>query len=810
MNGMLLKYCKGFCHILTLLAFFFCSIMPAGLVFAQDVECAEVKIVIEQKLSFERQAFDARMLIKNGLDTSLKNIQVELIFTDRDNQPVEVTQKTDDNKAKFFYRINSLSGVNDISGTGQIAAKSNADIHWLIIPAYGAAKDKDTLYNIGARLTYELNGQKTTVDVVPDYVVVKPQPLLTLDYFLPGEVYGDDPFTAEEEPPIPFSFGVRVKNEGKGVSYKTMIDSAQPKIVENKKNLLVDFNILGSYIGNQSAGKSLLLNFGDIDAGATTVGRWNMSASLSGTFTDFNATFTHADTLGGAVTSLLKATNTHTLIHDVKVDLPDSDNVTDFLALDGDVVRLYQSNGADSEVTEQSNQAALKAASDGYQLTFPATSGFVYTKVADPFKGSKQPHDVVRSDGKRLLNDNVWLSKSRNKDLSWSYYVNVFDHDSTGQYKLFKHGVVQAKGIIAGKVYNDLDANGLLDNGEPGLSHIKVVLSGRDNAGNRTEQVTYTDDSGKFIFDKLPAGDYNIWVTDIEGMIDGPAVAGSAGGNAVAGKIEHIVLTENMHAENNLFAKQKANQPSLPGKADVSLNIELVQPDTVLPQDTVQLLLTISNQGSGIARNIYMQADLPDNLEITGQKIVAGNYNTQDERIDQLAAGESTALLLTVKITGAEKVGQFTARVNSETEDADLSNNQVSLAVQPGVADIVLEVEKLRRVPTLPDDCVQLLLTISNNGPMEARNIYLQSVLSSDLKITSQKVLMGNYNKAEKRVDKLSSGDAAIVLLTVKVNTENGKGEFIARVQSQLADPDKSNNSVTLPISVAREGKNGQ
>jgi hypothetical protein len=810
MKGMLLKYCKGFCHILTLLAFFFCSIMPAGLVFAQDVECAEVKIVIEQKLSFERQAFDARMLIKNGLDTSLKNIQVELIFTDRDNQPVEVTQKTDDNKAKFFYRINSLSGVNDISGTGQIAAKSNADIHWLIIPAYGAAKDKDTLYNIGARLTYELNGQKTTVDVVPDYVVVKPQPLLTLDYFLPGEVYGDDPFTAEEEPPIPFSFGVRVKNEGKGVSYKTMIDSAQPKIVENKKNLLVDFNILGSYIGNQSAGKSLLLNFGDIDAGATTVGRWNMSASLSGTFTDFNATFTHADTLGGAVTSLLKATNTHTLIHDVKVDLPDSDNVTDFLALDGDVVRLYQSNGADSEVTEQSNQAALKAASDGYQLTFPATSGFVYTKVADPFKGSKQPHDVVRSDGKRLLNDNVWLSKSRNKDLSWSYYVNVFDHDSTGQYKLFKHGVVQAKGIIAGKVYNDLDANGLLDNGEPGLSHIKVVLSGRDNAGNRTEQVTYTDDSGKFIFDKLPAGDYNIWVTDIEGMIDGPAVAGSAGGNAVAGKIEHIVLTENMHAENNLFAKQKANQPSLPGKADVSLNIELVQPDTVLPQDTVQLLLTISNQGSGIARNIYMQADLPDNLEITGQKIVAGNYNTQDERIDQLAAGESTALLLTVKITGAEKVGQFTARVNSETEDADLSNNQVSLAVQPGVADIVLEVEKLRRVPTLPDDCVQLLLTISNNGPMEARNIYLQSVLSSDLKITSQKVLMGNYNKAEKRVDKLSSGDAAIVLLTVKVNAENGKGEFIARVQSQLADPDKSNNSVTLPISVAREGKNGQ
>lgn len=37
---------------------------------AQDSVCAEVKIVIEQKLSLERQAFDAHMVIRNGLETS--------------------------------------------------------------------------------------------------------------------------------------------------------------------------------------------------------------------------------------------------------------------------------------------------------------------------------------------------------------------------------------------------------------------------------------------------------------------------------------------------------------------------------------------------------------------------------------------------------------------------------------------------------------------------------------------------------------------------------------------------------------------
>ncbi len=807
MKANLLKYFKGFCHILTLLAFFFCSIMPARPVFAQDAECAEVKIVIEQKLSFERQAFDARMLIKNGLDTRLKNIRVELVFTDKDNQPVEVTQKTEDDEAKFFYRINSLSGIDNINGTGQVAEKSNADIHWLIIPTYGAAKDKDTLYNIGAKLTYELNGQETTVDVVPDYVVVKPQPLLSLDYFLPGEVYGDDPFTPEEEPPVPFALGVRIKNEGKGISYKTMIDSAQPKIVENKKNLLVDFSILGSYIGNQQAGKSLLLNFGDIEAGAVAVGRWNMTASLSGTFTDFKATFTHADTLGGAVTSLLKATNTHTLIHDVKVDLASSDNITDFLARDGDALRLYESNGVDTNVTDQSNKADLKEISNSYQLTFPASKGFVYAKVPDPFHGSRQLKNVERSDGKHLLNDNVWLSKSRNEDLSWSYYVNVFDHDSTGKYNLFIKGSVQDQAVITGTVYNDLDANGLLNNDEPGLNHIKVVLSGQDNAGKRIDRVAYTNEAGKFIFEKLPAGDYSVWVVDVEGMIDGPAVAGSAGGNAVAGKIEHIVLSDDMHADNNLFAKQKISQPPATDNADISISAQAVEWNNSLPDDTAQVLITISNHGPEIANNIYIQHDLPENLEITDQKVVAGNYNTQDKRIDKLASGESTTLLLTVKITGGDKASQFTTHILSQTNDPDLSNNQISIPVLPGKADVELEVEKLERVPTLPADSVQLLLTISNNGPADARNVYLQTDLSSDIEITSQKVLMGNYHIKDKRIDRLAVNDATILLLTVKVTGSDGKGNFVARVTSQLTDPDKNNNTVTFPVSVINQTK---
>lgn len=434
-------------YLLFMVVFALLSSIPIKYTYAQDAECAEVKIVIEQKLSFERQAFDAHMVINNGLtDSVLENVKIELLFTDQNNQPVVVTQDPNAEGANFFYRTNSLTGINNIAGTGKIAAKSTAEIHWLIIPSFGAAEKGDTLYYVGAKVSYTLSGQESNVEVTPDYVIVKPQPMLTLDYFLPGDVYADDPFTPEVEPAIPFTLGVRIKNTGLGTSYKTMIDSAQPKIVENKQGLLVDFKILSGYVADQLVANSLLLNFGDIGPLSSTVGRWDMITSLAGKFVELDATFTHADTLGGKVTSLLKEVNTHTLVHDVKVDVMGRDSIKDFLALDGDILRLYESEGIDSEVADQSASASLQKEGRKTKLVFPATEGFVYTKLTDPNAGKTELVNVKRSDGKRLPQDNVWLSKTRNEDLSWSYFINLFDTNSTGEYSLFEDPMNQIIG----------------------------------------------------------------------------------------------------------------------------------------------------------------------------------------------------------------------------------------------------------------------------------------------------------------------------------------------------------------------------
>ena len=420
-------------------------LLLAGPVGAQETLCARVKIEIQQELTLERQGFDAHMRINNGLDNiTLQNVSVEVNFTDENRNSVVASSDPTNTSAAFFIRLDRLSGIDNVTGNGTVQPASSADIHWLIIPAPGTGGQLSTgkLYYVGATLRYTLGGEPQVTDVTPDYIFVKPMPLLTLDYFLTQDVYADDAFTSAIEPPDPFTLGVRVKNNGKGIAHNLKIDSAQPKIVENEQGLLINFQILGSYVNDLPTTPSLLINLGAIPPQSAGTGRWQMITTLSGKFVEFTASFSHADELGGELTSLLEAANTHFLVHDVLVDLPGRDPVRDFLAKDGNTLRVYESSGLDTEVTDQSSFSTLQAAGQqgnqvNYTLTAPPTAGFLYVKVPDPQQGAKPPTRALRSDGKLLSLDNVWLSKSRQADkIHWNYYLNLFDANSTGQYQL--------------------------------------------------------------------------------------------------------------------------------------------------------------------------------------------------------------------------------------------------------------------------------------------------------------------------------------------------------------------------------------
>jgi hypothetical protein len=260
--------------------------------------CAEVKLEISQELTLERQAFDAHMRITNGLtNISLQDVNIEVRFTDAEGNTVAASYDPNDTNALFFIRLDTMDNITDVTGNGTVDPVTAADIHWLIIPAQGAANENPngTLYYVGATLTYTIGGEEHVTEVTPDYILVKPMPNLVLDYFLPVDVYGDDAFTPEIEPPVPFYLGVRAKNTGFGTARNLKINSCQPKITDNQQGLLIGFEITACEVNGQAATKTLLASFGDIAPTKSALARWTMLCTLSGQFVEFKADWSHSD-----------------------------------------------------------------------------------------------------------------------------------------------------------------------------------------------------------------------------------------------------------------------------------------------------------------------------------------------------------------------------------------------------------------------------------------------------------------------------------------------------------------------------------
>ncbi len=453
------------------------------------VICAQVTIEIKQQLTLERQAFEAHMKIDNAMpDQKLTDVQVEVTFADAEGNTVVGSSNPNQTNAAFFIRLDRKTQITAVDGTGVVAANTAANIYWLIIPSPGIGGEdpRGRLYYVGAKLTYKIAGDEYVTEVSPDYIFVKPMPELRLDYFLPSLVYGDDAFTPEIEPPVPFPLGVRVQNNGYGYARNLRIESAQPRIVENRQALLIGFQITGSEVNGSAASESLTVNFGDLAPARSAAAHWAMECTLSGEFVAFDACFTHADELGGELTSLLKGVYTHELVREVQVDLPGRDGIRDFLARDDDVLRVYESDNVESEVSDATARTTLSLRGETqweqtYVLTVPETncmflaSSPLTDSLLAPFLEVKS---ATRADGKAIKPANVWISTWRREGgAPWQYDLNLFDVDRGGPYV-----ITLARKVLTGNAAPVLAYVG--DKVTAETSHLGFMLRASDPNGD--------------------------------------------------------------------------------------------------------------------------------------------------------------------------------------------------------------------------------------------------------------------------------------------------------------------------------------
>ncbi|KQP20290.1 LamG-like jellyroll fold domain-containing protein [Pseudorhodoferax sp. Leaf265] len=401
--------------------------------------CAQVRISIEQEAVLTRTAFQGTLQIVNG-NTGVPLTGVQLVLDIRDEAGNAVNDL-------FAARGPTLTGLTALDGSGVLAGGATGSAQYLFIPTVDAARNQPTRYTIGGTLSYVEGGQKITVPLVAAQITVYPEARLNLHYFQQRDVYGDDPFTDDVvEPSEEFALGLLAYNDGAGDARNFTITSAQPKIIENEKGLLIDFKIVGTQVGDQAQAPTLTANLGNIAAGQTQVAQWNMTSTLQGKFIDYTATFEHLDGMGDTRLSLIESVNIHELIRSVKAnagdapdflanDDPDSDHTPD---------RLYMNDGSQHVVKTLANAAANRTAAPGalaVTLTADAAAGWGYFKIADPGVGYALDR-IVRSDGKVLtLGREVWRTdRSFPESLAGAVRENLLhfiDEGSTGSYTAY-------------------------------------------------------------------------------------------------------------------------------------------------------------------------------------------------------------------------------------------------------------------------------------------------------------------------------------------------------------------------------------
>lgn len=394
--------------------------------------CSTITLLFSQDMIITRQAFRGTFTLNNGhVDKALEDFKLNLTIKD----PEGVVAGRD----KFEVTLESLNefeGNLDFSSGWNLGEGKSGTATILFIPTKNAALSEPTKYSFGGSFSYTDPTTGLTVTRKMDDVVltVKPSPSLDLTYFMQRDVLGDDPLTETIEPSKEAEFSILINNKGYGDASNVQFVTQQPQIVENEKNLLIDFEIISSQFNseekNLALGGSVVTDFGTIPANSTAYAQWWMKSSLLGHFSDYSVNATHVTSYDNPDLSLLNDVTIHELIRSLDLsngeekmvgfmanDIKDNNHVPDM---------LYLSNGEIKGVVSATGSNIVKNSSTEYTLTVaPSATGWNYGNLLDPTYGAAELTGIVRqSDGKVIPLRNFWQTDRTLRDNKDPLYEN--------------------------------------------------------------------------------------------------------------------------------------------------------------------------------------------------------------------------------------------------------------------------------------------------------------------------------------------------------------------------------------------------
>ena len=385
--------------------------------------CAQVKLEIQQKLVLTRQAFRGTLTIENGSSNAIDDILVDVNSTNMETGFMATSRE-------MQISIEKIEGFEgDKDGAWRLGAGKKGVATILFIPTKYAAPENITTYSFGGTLSFKDGSTTQNRSLYPVSLQVKPTPELDLTYFMQRDVYGDNPLTTDVvEPVIPAEFSVLIHNKGYGDANNVRMITKKPKIVENEKGLLIDFDIISSSLNGgektMALDDDIATQFGTIAAGTASYATWDLTASLMGHFTEYDVSVTHVTDYGNPDLSLLDRVTIHELIHSMNAtigdkvyrawitnDEPDAEDAPD---------HIYFANGTDEELATLSEETRMERIdATHYRVTVPTNvpRNWFYTTVANPAGKYAKILSITDETNNRPLDAaNFWTTDYTMKD----------------------------------------------------------------------------------------------------------------------------------------------------------------------------------------------------------------------------------------------------------------------------------------------------------------------------------------------------------------------------------------------------------
>ncbi|WP_353648310.1 LPXTG cell wall anchor domain-containing protein [Nakamurella sp. A5-74] len=285
------------------------------------------------------------------------------------------------------------------------------------------------------------------------------------------------------------------------------------------------------------------------------------------------------------------------------------------------------------------------------------------------------------------------------------------------------------------------------------LSVVKTGPSGPVTAGESIKwTITVTNDGpatarGVTVTDTLPAG------------VSGIAFAPSAGscttagvctlGAIAAGRTATVVVSGTVTADyagdavTNVAVVDADTADPVGGNNSSSvdtdvdaladLTITKLGPDTVVAGGTIEWTITVTNDGSSLARSVRVNDLTPDGVSGILFTPSVGTCADALCALGDLAPGASA----TITVTGTvdpDTIGRIEniASTTSDTPDEDPFDQATAITDVTGSADLALT-KTVGPDPVVPGQPVTFTLTATNAGPSVARDVVFTDVVSADV-----------------------------------------------------------------------------